>query len=128
MIDRETLLQLQELEGFDAMRRVILMEGILHTMKVEPQDLEPAGARVGRFEQRCVTLFANFLGEDAASGSDAMALLMACADFETRKSFQGLGGCVAIPLPELIEKSRLDRGLNDADQADAATEKQGFAS
>lgn len=129
MIDRDTLLQLQEFEGFDAMRRVILMEAILHTMKVESQDLEPAGARGGRFEQRCITQFAGLLGEDAASGGDAMALLMACADFDTRRSFQGLGGCVALPLPELIDKSRLDRGLKGAESDDvAATETQGFAS
>lgn len=100
MLSPDTLKELGALVGFDELVRVVTMQAILHTTKPVIKLEDP-----GAFDRKCKRKFARLLGEDDQSAQRAMAILMVCEEFELKKTLQGLGGCVEVPLKDLLDSA-----------------------
>lgn len=97
MLKQDTLKELGALVGFEELVRVVTMQAILHTTKPVIKLEDP-----GAFDRKCKRKFARLLGEDDQSAQRAMAMLMVCEEFELKRTLQGLGGCVEVPLEDLL--------------------------
>jgi len=98
MLNTDTLKELESLAGFEELVRVVTIQAILHTTKPVIKLDDP-----GAFDRKCKRKFARLLGEDDLSAQRAMAILMACEEFELKRTLQGLGGCVEVPLEALLD-------------------------
>ncbi len=96
MIREKTLVELQQLLPLSDFVDVVTMQAILHTTK--PRQ---------KFAEKCIRKFAKLVdmcdGQSQEERSKvAMSRLMACIDYELKIDMQGFGGCVVVPLAELL--------------------------
>lgn len=105
MIKSPTLKEFEAIYGFEAMVRVVGMQSILHSTRIT-EDL----AVDGNFSRTICDRFASLLGEDDESARTALAGVLACEEYDSRVSFEGLGGCVKLPLQQLVERHEAEVG------------------
>lgn len=103
MFKPETCLELQNVLGFETMLQVVQMKTILSTTKPKKSDYGTTGAFGARCQKRF--LKASACGVERAEW--LFKVLLVVADYETRQSLEGLGGCVAYPLCSMLEKDGL---------------------
>jgi hypothetical protein len=99
VLKETTLQELQALVSFSEFVDVITMQVILHTTKAKPKDMR----QVGRFTCRCRSKFSSLLDRTNERSIMATKRLMACDEYETRATMEGLGGCVVKSLKELLD-------------------------
>lgn len=109
MLNTDTLKELESLAGFEELVRVVTIQAILHTTKPVIKLDDP-----GAFDRKCKRKFARLLGEDDQSAQRAMAILMVCEEFELKKTLQGLGGCVEVPLEVLLNAAGIDHRIPES--------------
>lgn len=112
MLKNDTLNEIHAILGFDAMVKVIGMQAIVHTTK-------PVVLPVGSFHEKCLRKFSRLLGESEGSADYAMRVLLGGQDYETRQSFQGLGGCVPYSLRQCLVNAGAI--VDDNSQEDSVT-------
>lgn len=59
------------------------------------------------FQNRVEDAFSSTTDGNRVRAKRAMAILLACVDFETGRALQGIGGCTGRPLRDILRDARL---------------------